>query len=119
MKRVLPKSAKWIVECIGEEKAWALCDRLGGTPLWLPNDPSPTSQLSLAIGIVAARKLCQCYPDQPVQIPSRRACESAQLAHDVVIAVQEDGMSVTTAARTFGLSSRQIYRILNKHGRFN
>lgn len=107
----LPRSARWLEECLGAEAALKLCDRLGGSRLHIPKDPSPSSRLVLAIGMIAARKLCAEYYGDTVILPSKQAIQAAQRRHDVRVAVNEEHMPVNEAAVHFGISIRHVRRL--------
>lgn len=111
---LLPKSARALVEAIGEEHALAVIKAFGGRPLYVPNQPTP--ELIAAVGEPAAVALCRVYSSVYWgQVPK---CHKAMLsARNRALAEAFDaGKTITELAREYGLCWVTVHQAI-KQGR--
>lgn len=64
-----------IARLIGDEAARTLCERLGGTLVYIPVCPGAASPLVLAIGHTAAARLADALGGTALRVPSRLSIE--------------------------------------------
>lgn len=65
----LDHSARWLIELLGEEAAFRLVERRGGTRIFVPKELNLGHPLAREIGLGAALKLCGEFPSMWVKIP--------------------------------------------------
>lgn len=95
---------------IGETATRTLCERLGGTSVYVPSYPSSGTILTLAIGHAAAARLCDAFAGEYLHLPSRLATESARRRAEVLYDLRR-GLSSAEIARRHGLSARHVRNI--------
>lgn len=102
-----------IIEIIGEVAFELLCERLGGTLLYIPKDPVPNSRLTLAIGHAAATKLCRSLAGQTLYLPSRLSLARRRRREEVLYDLRR-GLSTSEIAIRHGISAQHIRNIRNQ-----
>ena len=95
---------------IGESATRTLCDRLGGTSVYVPAYPTAGTILALAIGHAAAARLCDAYAGEYLNLPSRQAIDSARRRSEVLYDLRR-GLSSAEVARRHGISARHVRNI--------
>jgi hypothetical protein len=99
-----------LAQCVGEAAARELCERLGGTSVYVGVSPRSDSRLTLAIGHEAAHRLASTYGGESILIPSREALRT----HDrraAVLQALATGQTPADIAVTHGLTERHVRRI--------
>lgn len=87
-----------------------LYERLGGTRVYIPAIPAPTSRLVLAIGHAPAARLCNQLAGESVCLPSRLSASRS----DRKRAIQWDlarGLSASECALRHGVTTRCVQKI--------
>ena len=107
------KTMEEIIEIIGETAAELLCDRLGGTSLYIPKVPGAGSRLVLAIGHASALALCQASAGQTFYLPSRLSLARRRLRSAVLYDLKR-GLSTNEIAIRNGISTQHIRNIRNQ-----
>lgn len=79
-------------------------------------DELPAGQRAIAevIGIEATLKLCETFGGEHPYIPRNDALRSCKRARDVHEGYYGQGYSVRELARSYGITDRQVQRIINK-----
>jgi hypothetical protein len=96
-----------LVHLIGEASVAVLCERLGGTRVYVPACPSSASRLVLAIGHAPAARLCDAMPGTYLDVPSRlsldRSRRRAAVRYDLA-----RGLSPAEVAARHGLTTQHV-----------
>jgi hypothetical protein len=109
MQRPSTAVMRMLVETIGSDSAWRLVERLGGTSLYVPWQP--TDSLLSRVPAEDARTLCARLGGETIDIP---LCLTASLAdRNARIRAEADaGVSHGALARRYRTTERHIRRIL-------
>lgn len=102
-----------IIEIIGETAYELLCDRLGGTSLYVPRVPGAGSRLVLAIGHASALALCRASAGQTFYLPSRLSLARRRRREEVLYDLRR-GLSTNEIAIRHGISTQHIRNIRNQ-----
>lgn len=102
-----------ITAIIGEAAYELLCERLGGTLLYIPRSPVSNARLTLAIGHAAATKLCRSLAGQTLYLPSRLSLASRRRREEVLYDLRR-GLSTSEIAIRHGISAQHIRNIRNQ-----
>lgn len=122
----LPESVHGLAACLGLARALVVVERLGGTTLPVPQRRTLQGEaryqdLAATLGPDAAAILCRVYAGTDLYIP--RCGQALIRARDAALHRERDvlaaqGLSerelVARLARRFGLSDRQVWRVLKK-----
>ena len=111
----LPEFLQEIVELIGFEATLRLVERFGGIRVWVPDRPRKLTEehpLVIAVGIVAARKMCERFALEFLPIPKATAAIRHARNRQILHLYQVEGWTAARLARHFELTERQIYSIL-------
>ncbi len=97
-----------VAAVIGSGDAVRLCERLGGTPLYVPASVGVNHPISIAIGAAAAKLLCEHFKGEQLQLPKawhrkRRVME---------LAAQEPKLTLAEIALATDYTQRHVIRIL-------
>lgn len=96
---------------IGEVAARLLCEKLGGTYLYIPGKPKPDHPVSLLLGEELAARLGRRFKGESVLIPrGRRTGDRAR----VVELRKTTSLSAKQIALATGYHVRQVCRILDE-----
>lgn len=106
----MPSMLERVAAVIGEPAALILAERLGGSPLYIPQHPARGSPLVLAIGHGPAARLCDAFPSQSVQLPSRSALDAGRRREAVRYDLRR-GLPAAEIARRHGLTVRHVRRL--------
>ncbi len=98
-----------VAAVIGSGDAAKLCDRLGGTCIYVPASVGTNHPITLAIGAAAAKLLCEHFTGEQLQLPKawhrkRRVLELA--------AQQDPKLTLAEIALATDYSQRHVIRIL-------
>lgn len=110
----LPESLRDVVELIGLAATLKLVEHFGGLiALYVPRDIEPEHPIAVAIGITAARKLSDHYGTDCLRnIP--RCVAGLRRIRDAEIHARHKTESAARLALAFGLTERQVWRILSE-----
>jgi transposase-like protein len=92
-------------EEIGEELALQISACFGGRQLYIPHKPSPGSDLVQAIGEPAALKLAKRFGGVFYAIPNAPGKRAR------ILALLEEGKTVSRVAETVGCTERYVYKV--------
>lgn len=95
---------------IGDTATDTLCERLGGTTVYVSAIPATGSRLVLAIGRAAAVKICNAMSGEYLDIPSRLVRERDRRRAAVIYDLAR-GLSPPEVAVRHGLTVRHIRNI--------
>ena len=107
---LLPQSLQEIAEVIGLMAVLKLVDRYGGRRICIPRRLEPGHPLIEVLGQRQAAALVQTYALERIHVPN--AARALVSARDKEIRRLKAQQSVTSLAEDFGLTERQVYRIL-------
>ncbi|QUM72203.1 hypothetical protein [Sphingopyxis granuli] len=92
---------------IGSADAARLCDKLGGTHLYIPASPGPNHPLVIAIGPKAAQLMADRFTSETLQLPKayHRRRLVLQLAEDPKLTLRDIALATD-------YSERHVIRII-------
>ena len=82
----------------------------GGENLYIPNKIDASHFLSRLIGLDIARRLCNEWPSQVIQIPTLRGFEDLQKRKQIV-RMFEMGFGISEIATNFQMTTRRVEQI--------
>lgn len=107
-------------EVIGPNLTRRLCDLYGGRTVYVPREPMKAGWLAQAVGLDAARKLCDHYTvgntGVRVAVPKGDNVQLAGRAADVA-RMTDEGMSAGDIAIALNIHERSVYRARRKVNR--
>ena len=108
----LPELLREIEEVAGREAALALAGRYGGRRVQIPRRARAGHALADLVGPAALAKLVQRYGGCRLYIAKAGAPGRARRDAEIAALHADGGLSVARLAARFGLSERQVWRIL-------
>ncbi|MEX2524478.1 MAG: Mor transcription activator family protein [Gammaproteobacteria bacterium] len=115
---LLPDSLKPIADLIGLPATISLVESYGGVRIYIPRSPGEDHPLVQRIGLEAAESLARIYDGEPVELPMASAALRDARDRELLRRADE-GCSINALAQEFGLSRRQVFRILSRLRRLN
>ncbi len=112
----LPESLQEMVDAIEFEAVMKLVDKFGGTRIRVPANPRSVHRehhLSQAIGVTAARQLCEVYGGEELTIPKIATALRAIRNREISRLHTEEGWPAHRIARKYDLHEMTIYTILS------
>ncbi|MCL7422527.1 MAG: hypothetical protein M8364_16675 [Methylobacter sp.] len=109
-RHLLPASLLLIAEYCGETTMWAIWSEYGGGHLSVPERATPEHSLSQLLGYAAARKFCQAFGGELLNIPKAAAAKRA-VRNECIRRDRRNGMGHFALCRKYGLTERQIIAI--------
>lgn len=103
-----------LAQVIGLPAAVNLTSSYGGGRLRVPKAVRKTHPLCVAVGVAAARKLCDEFAGEELDIPSERCGLLA--SRNAQICALYPGKGVKALGRQFRLAPRTIRKILDANG---
>lgn len=107
---LLPQSLQDIADVIGIAATLKLVERYGGRRLCVPRRLDPGHELISVLGQRAATALVSTYALERISVPS--AGRTLVAERDKEIRARKGRQTVSGLAEEFGLTERQVYRIL-------
>lgn len=104
------KPAERIAALIGESAAAILCERLGGTSIYIPAYPSAGTRLVLAIGHAAAARICDAMAGEYLRLPSRLSLDRARRREAILYDLRR-GLSPNEVAIRHGITDSHVRSI--------
>lgn len=107
----LPPKLREVAEYCGESTARVLLTHFGGGHLFVPRIMPNEHRLAELLGLESASKLCRMYGGEVLQVP--RAAQGLRRYRNVLIQKEyADGATQFDLARRYGLTERQVNKIL-------
>ena len=113
VKKHYPPSLKIIANSVGEHVADTLLEHYSGCRLYVPMTPSDDHRLSHFISPEEFQKLSQVYGGGSIDIPVCLTVKNRK-RDQVIFHQYMDGESMVDIAHRFGLSERQVRRIITQ-----
>ena len=95
---------------IGESAAEILCDRLGGTRVYIPCVPTAGSRLVLAIGHGPVARLCDAMPGEVLRLPSRTS-QDRRARREAILYDLRRGQPIHEIANRHGVTDSHVWAI--------
>lgn len=95
-----------LIELLGETIALNLVDALGGTRVFIPQNPDAQSPLAVKLGLDTARKLAEVLGGERVELPKPAARRAR------ILELRQAGLTVDTIALELGCTRRRVFQVL-------
>ena len=95
---------------IGEAATRTLCDRLGGTRVYIPVTPAAGSRLVLAIGHGPVARLCAAMPGEVLRLPSRTS-QDRRARREAILYDLRRGQPIHEIANRHGVTDSHVWAI--------
>jgi hypothetical protein len=95
---------------IGEAATDTLCERLGGTRIYIPIVPTASSRLVLAVGHGPAARLCDAMPGTTLRLPSRSS-QASQARREAILYDLRRGQPIHEIANRHGVTDSHVWAI--------
>lgn len=95
---------------IGVQAAETLCERLGGTRVYIPVAPVAGSRLVLAIGHGPVARLCDAMPGEVMRLPSRLS-QDRRARREAILYDLRRGQPVNEIASRHGVTDSHVWAI--------
>lgn len=104
-----------VIAVIGMPAFISLTRVYGGDMLRVPVSVRDEHPLCVAIGVDAARKLCEAFPDVEIYVPAERTA-LIRARNDAIVAAYRARETVSKIARDNRISPRMVRKILGAAG---
>ena len=109
----LPPLLREIEEVAGLEAALRICQRWGGSRLFVPRSPGPDHPIVREIGAEAAGRLCGHFAGEELTVPLGAGI-LRRLRNREIIARYRAGESAGSIARDMRMTERWVYAIVGR-----
>lgn len=118
----LPVFVREMAEHMGMADALRVIEKVGGATYTVPFKPTEDHVLVMEIGMELTEKLSRFCGGQPVFFPTAAKALRCIRNREIVRLYTEEGAKPNFLCRKFGITDRQVWRILGKplpeeHGR--
>lgn len=90
---------------IGNDLAVALCENLGGVPIYVPFEAHAGHDLARVVGLPAMRALCRLYKGEYITVPN------GGVQKEQILAMLARGKKKRDIARACGVTERYVYML--------
>ncbi|MBF0283214.1 MAG: hypothetical protein HQL51_02015 [Magnetococcales bacterium] len=109
---VLPRSLQEVAGLVGLEAVSALVRHYAGSRVRVPRRSRPDHPLAACLGWEAMRRFCHLFGGEVLEVP-RADGVRRRLRDREIVQLYDGGTPVRLLAKTYGLTERRIYYILN------
>lgn len=90
---------------LGADMANALCNTLGGVPIYVPQEARVDHDLAKAVGMKGMEALCARYKGEYITVPS------GHVQKEQILRMLSEGWTKRKIAQTFGVTERYVYQL--------
>lgn len=108
----LPESFREFADYVPVKALWRLVETFGGRMLKVPAKFTPSGKLAAALGLEWAKALCDACGGEELYVPRATEAHLTIRNREIQRLRVQEGLNNAELSRRFGLTTRQIMRIL-------